>query len=300
MNIYLQNTMNIITDKLEDWWTLIIEHLPNLAIALGVLFISLFLSKFIYKMTLKLIHKRVQQESVTKLIARTTSLLVVLGGLFLSLSALNLGKSVTGLLTGAGISGIIIGLALQGTISNTIAGVVLSFRKNIRLGNWIETNSFSGEVVDISLNYLVLKESDNNMVIIPNKKVMEQPFKNYSLTSKMRVVVACGVGYESDLEQVEKVTRSVVSKFFNQQEINEKEDFFFTEFGDSSINFISRFWIYGESGVDKLKAKGKFIIELKKAFDKHNINIPFPIRTLHVNDTSISSSDAISDLMNLN
>ena len=293
MTIPLQNTLSIITNKLKNWWELFINNLPNLAVAAFVLLISFFLSRFIYKATSKLLYKKVKQNAVTKLIARTTAFLVVLAGLILALSALNLGKSITGLLTGAGISGIIIGLALQGTLSNTIAGVVLSFRKNIKLGNWIETNNFSGEVVDIALSYLVLKEADNNIVIIPNKMVIENPFKNYSLTKKMRVVIECGVGYESDLEKVKEVTKNIISKHYNQQELGEEIEFYYTEFGDSSINFMSRFWVYGQSSLEILKAKSKVIIELKKEFDKHNINIPFPIRTININDNSISSKNLV-------
>lgn len=294
MAIPLQNTLSIITNKLKNWWELFINNLPNLAVAAIVLLISFFLSRFIYKATLKLLYKKVKQNAVTKLIARTTAFLVVLAGLFLALSALNLGKSITGLLTGAGISGIIIGLALQGTLSNTIAGVVLSFRKNIKLGNWVETNNFSGEVVDIALSYLVLKESDNNMVIIPNKMVMENPFKNYSLTTKMRVVIDCGVGYESNLEEVKKTTKNLISKLYNQKEIGEEIEFYYTEFGNSSINFMARFWVKGQSTLEILIAKSKVIIELKKEFDKHNINIPFPIRTININNNSMSSNNIAS------
>ncbi|NNC69733.1 MAG: mechanosensitive ion channel family protein [Flavobacteriaceae bacterium] len=287
----MESTFSKITDKLNSWLDLIILNLPNLAIALVVLIITYFLSRLIFKYTVKLIDKRIEQDSVVKLIARFTSILVVLAGLFLALSALNLGKSLTGLLTGAGISGIVIGLALQGTLSNTISGIVLSFRNNIRLGHWIETTGYSGEVMDIALNYVVLKEADNNMVIIPNKTVMENPFKNYSLTSKMRVTIECGVGYESDLTQVQQITEKVVSELYDQKEINENVEFYYTEFGGSSINFICRFWIYGESSVEKLKAKSKVIIEIKKAFDEHQINIPFPIRTLDIPD-SISINKA--------
>jgi small conductance mechanosensitive channel len=296
----MQENIIHITAKLQGWWDVFIENLPNLGIAIFVLMVSYFLSRLVFKGSYKLISKRVSQDSVSKLIARVISLTIVLGGLLLALVALNLGKSVTGVLTGAGISGIIIGLALQGTLSNTVAGIVLSFRKNISIGNWIETNSFSGEVVDIDLNFLVLRESDNNMVILPNKTVMESPFKNYSLTSKMRVVIECGVAYESNLEEVKSITTSVINKYFDQNEINETPEFYYTEFGSSSINFMSRFWIYGKSGIDKLKAKSKIIMELKKAFDQNNIKIPFPIRTLHLDDTSIRSSKSIQDLMKSN
>lgn len=291
----LENTTKTITSKLNNWLDFFINNLPNLAVAGLVMVASYFLSRLIYNVTLKLVYKRINQNAVSKLIARTSSVVIVIGGLFLALSALNLSKTVTGLLTGAGISGIVIGLALQGTLSNTVAGIVLSFRKNIRLGNWIETNGYAGEVTDIALNYLTLKEADNNMVIIPNKTVMENPFKNYSLTKKMRVSITCGVGYESDLEKVEELTKKVINSLYNQKDIDEKVEFYFTEFGDSSINFLSRFWIYGESGLAKLEAKSKSIIALKKAFYAEDINIPFPIRTLQFkNEMSIPQLENVS------
>tara|TARA_R110002049_G_scaffold188124_9_gene356432 strand:- start:2599 stop:2811 length:213 start_codon:yes stop_codon:yes gene_type:complete len=52
----------------------------------------------------------------------------------------------------------------------------------------------------------------------------------------------------------------------------------------SSINYLCRFWIDAESMLEKLKAKTKAIIEVKKAYDKEGINIPFPIRTLQFDD----------------
>ena len=281
MNFQLQTNLSTINEKLTSWWDLFIENLPNIVLAIIVLFAAFFLSKLIYKFVFKISKERVQQKSVARLISRTASILIVLGGLFLALGMLNLGNALTGLLSAAGISGLVIGLALQGTLSNTVSGIVLSFRKNIQLGNWIETNGFSGEVIDINLNYFVLKEADNNMVVIPNKSILENPFKNYSLTNKMRVVVECGVGYESDLELVKSLTEATISESYNQNDIEEKVEFYYTSFGDSSINFICRFWIVGENGLAILKAKSIAMIAIKKAFDSNNINIPFPIRTLN-------------------
>ncbi|PTX58799.1 small conductance mechanosensitive channel [Kordia periserrulae] len=284
----LKSTTEILIDKLESWWTLFIRNLPNIAVAIIVLLISYFASRFVFKTTLRLIKGRIQQKSVAKLIARVVSVVTVLLGLFLALSVMNLGDSISGLLAGAGISGIVIGLALQGTLSNTISGIVLSFRKNIRLGNWVETTGYAGEVIDIALNYLILKEADNNIVIIPNKTIMENPIKNYSLTTRMRVTVECGVGYESDLEKVEYITKEVITDSFEQIENAENVEFYFTEFGGSSINFLCRFWIDAENALEKLKAKSKAIKEIKKAFAAENINIPFPIRTLKLDNQTLN------------
>ncbi|OEK07338.1 mechanosensitive ion channel protein MscS [Flavivirga aquatica] len=283
-----------ITEKLEAWLDTLITNLPNIGVAFLVLLASYFISKLIYNITFKISKRQIKQVSISKLVARGASIVIVLLGLFLALGALNLGKALTGLLTGAGISGLVIGLALQGTLSNTISGIVLSFRKNIRIGDWIETNGYSGEVIDINVNYFVIREADNNTVVLPNKAILENPFKNYTLTSKMRVNIECGVGYESDLEKVEQITKETIEKFYNQKNIGKEVEFYYTEFGDSSINYITRFWVDGESSLEKLRAKSKCIKEIKKAYNREGFNIPFPIRTLQFDNKLIDKTQNVA------
>ena len=280
---------NLVT-KLEGWFNTIIEYIPNFILAILVMVASYFAAKYISKFVSRLVSKKVNQQSITTAIARVTAVIVVALGLFVSLGVMNLGKALTSLLAGAGVVGLAIGLALQGTLANTFAGLILSFRKKIQIGNWVETTGYSGEVIDINLKDFTLKEADNNIVIIPNKTILENPLKNYSLTTRMRVFLECGVGYESDLEKVEQLTKEVIAKSFDQVEKPEDVEFYYTEFGDSSINYLCRFWIDAESMLEKLRAKTKAIIEIKKAYDKEGINIPFPIRTLQFdNKLSVKS-----------
>lgn len=286
------NALEKISNKLQGWLDAIIRNLPNLGVALLVMIISYIVSRYVFKFSFKLAQKKISQRSISMLVARTMAVFVVFLGLFLALGALNLGKTLTGLLTGAGISGLVIGLALQGTLSNTISGIVLAFRKNIRIGDWIETTGFSGEVMDINLNYFVMKEADNNIVVIPNKQILENPFKNYSLTTKMRITIECGVAYDSNLDKVEEVTVKTIRKFFNQKDIGKEVEFYYTEFGGSSINFMCRFWIDAERSLEKLESKSKAIKEIKRVFDAEGFNIPFPIRTIQFdNRLSVDNSN---------
>lgn len=285
MNDELNKSFDLLIKKLLNWMNSIIENLPNLILAFLVLLIAYFLANYISKLTLKLIGNRVKQKSVSTIIARLTTVVIVMVGLFLALGILNLSQTITSLITGAGVLGLVIGLALQGTLSNIISGIVISFREKIQIGNWIETNGFNGEIIDINLKNLTLKESDNNLVMIPNKIILENPMKNYSLTPYIRVDLSCGVGYESDLEFVEKLTKDTLEKTFEKIDESKPVEFFYTEFGDSSINFRCRFWIKGTKRVHTLNATNKAIIAIKKAFDKEGINIPFPIRTLQFGNT---------------
>lgn len=280
MKEQLNTAFSNLTNKLLGWLDAIIQNLPNLALAILVLVSAYFIAKYVNKFTYKLVSKRVEQESISSIISRISAVAVVLIGLFLALGILDLSKTLTSLLTGAGVAGLVIGLALQGTLSNTIAGIAISFRKKIQIGNWVETNGYSGEIIDINLKDFTLKEADNNLVVIPNKMILENPLKNYSLTTRMRVFIECGIGYESDLEFVEKLTKQTIANTFDQVKTSDDVEFYYTEFGGSSINYLCRFWIDAESMLEKLKAKTKAIIEIKKAYDNEGINIPFPIRTL--------------------
>ena len=280
MKEQLAEAFNNLIDKLKGWFNTIIEYLPNFILAILVLITAYFIANYVNKITKKVVDKKVQDESVSGMISRITAAIVVLAGLFLALGIMNLNQALTSLLAGAGVAGLAIGLALQGTLSNTISGIILSFRKKIQIGHWVETNGFSGEVIDINMKDFTLKEADNNIVVIPNKKILENPLKNYSLTTKMRVFLECGVGYESDLEKVESLTKEVIAETFDQVDKPEDVEFYYTEFGNSSINYLCRFWIDAESMLEKLRAKTKAIIEIKKAYDEEGINIPFPIRTL--------------------
>ena len=274
--------MEKIIEKLEVWKEVFIKNIPNIAIAIVVLFIAYFASRGMNSIVNKTIGKKIRQKSVRDLVSRFASALTILVGLYLAMTVLKFDDTLKAIISAAGVSGIVIGLALQGTLSNTISGVVLSFRQNLNIGDWVETNGYSGEVMDINLNYFVIKEADNNMVIIPNKTILETPFKNYSLTTKMRISIECGVEYGADLEKVEALTKEVINSNFDQKKLGKNVEFYFTEFGDSSINFLCRFWIESENALEKLKAKSNAIMEIKKAFDKETISIPFPMRTLEI------------------
>lgn len=282
-------SFNNLTEKLWGWVESLIKSLPNIAVAIVVLFIAYFVSKIVNKYSQKIIRKYVPQKSITKLIGRALSVIIVLGGIFLALGVLNLDKTLNTLIAGAGVSGLVIGLALQGALANGIAGIILAFRKRVNIGDWVETTGYAGFIEDIKLNNFSIREPDNSIVVIPNKTITDNPMKNFGITDRMRITITCGVGYESDLEMVEKLTKETISDHFTQEKEDEEVEFFYTEFGGSSINFICRYWSDATNGKDRLTAKHRGILAIKKAFDKNDVNIPFPIRTLQFDNALVTS-----------
>ncbi len=266
-------------NKLGGWLDALILKLPNIILAILVLIVFYLLAKYSVKLIRRLLEHKNVARSIINISTSVVKVIVIAIGFFVALGVLDLNKVLTSVLAGAGVVGLAIGLALQGTLHNTFSGVILSFRPELEVGDWIESNGFSGEVIEVNLRNVVIKQSDNNLVVIPNVKIVENPFKNFSNTQRSRVSLSCGVGYESDLENVEKIAISTITELFNQENLEEVE-LAYTEFGDSSINFTIRFWTDVSKQRDILFAKHKAIVALKKAFDENDINIPFPIRTL--------------------
>lgn len=271
--------LDLLIDKLQRWGEAFILKLPNFIVALLVFILFWILAKYVSKFIRRILMRSVTQQSIKVMAGKTSFAITVLIGFFLALGIMDLDKVLTSVLAGAGVVGLAIGLALQGTLSNTFSGVLLSFLPQLQLGDWVETNGFSGFVEDINLRSVIIKEADNNYVVIPNSKIVDSPFKNFSRTKRSRVFINCGVGYESDLEQVQELTVKTITELFTQAD-GESIEFYYQEFGDSSINFVVRFWSDVSKKKDVLTAQNKAIIGIKKAFDANDINIPFPIRTL--------------------
>ncbi|MCU7541942.1 mechanosensitive ion channel family protein [Riemerella anatipestifer] len=267
-------------EKLEDWQQSIFSNIPNFIVAIFVFTVALFLSRIIYRVVVSLLYKTSLQDSAKNVIARMVSIGVIMLGIILVLVVLNLNGVLNTILAGAGVMGLAVGLALQGTLSNTFSGVVLSLVKNIRIGDWVSSNNFSGQIMDIDFRMTTIKDIDNNIVLIPNKLVLDSPIKNSSLTLQRRLILTCGVGYESDLEKVKEIVLETINNTVEHLVEGEEIVFLYTSFGDSAIDFELRCMLNVSSGAMVAKQKSNLIMALKKRFDEEKISIPFPIQTL--------------------
>lgn len=236
-------------------------------------------AKYASRLVDKIFRKSTAQDSIRTVSVKVFRVVIISLGIFLALGILNLNSVLTTILGAAGVLGLAVGFALQGTLHNTFSGIIISFIPKLQIGDWIETNGYSGFVVDINLRSVVIQTVDYNLVIIPNSKIVDAPFKNFSRTPRGRIILTCGVGSESDLPKVQEITVNAIKKIFEQRP-GESIQFYYTEFGDSSINYQLRFWADVGNQGDVYKAQHNAILAIKAAYNENDINIPFPIRTL--------------------
>ena len=281
MREQLSASFQFLIEKVSFWLNTAVANLPNFIFAILVFWFVYWLSRKVQQWLELPLSKIIDQASIRSLVIKITSTVLVFVGLILALGIMNLDKVLTSLLAGAGVAGLAIGLALQGTLANSFSGISLSMKDILNIGDFIESNGYSGTVLEINLGNTKLLGSDNNIVIIPNRKVLESPFKNYTLTERIRVKFNCSVGYESDLREVKKVTEEVLGERFPQRE-DENIEVHYLLFGENAVDFQIRFWVEATERLSLLEARSEAMIMIKETFEKHNFKIPRPMRTIRV------------------
>jgi small-conductance mechanosensitive channel len=151
-------------------------------------------------------ERRALALGVTGLFRTSVRLAVlVVGGLVLLSS---FGIAITPILTALGVGGLAVALALQDTLSNLFAGIHLLADRPIRVGDYVRLSAenVEGYVVDVGWRSTRIRMLQNNVVVVPNKKVAESVITNYDLgEARMALLIRVGVGYDADPDHVERV-----------------------------------------------------------------------------------------------
>ncbi|MEU6283249.1 mechanosensitive ion channel family protein [Streptomyces sp. NPDC047028] len=210
-----------------------------------------------------------------------TRVLVLAIGFLVMLQTL--GISIAPLLTALGVGGLAVALALQDTLANLFAGVHILASKTVQPGDYIRLSSGEeGYVVDINWRQTTVRQLSNNLVVIPNGQLAKTNMTNYSRPEqRLTIVVQAGVGYDSDLEHVERVTAQVVTEVMTDitGAVPDHEPAIrFHTFGDSRIGFSVILGI-GEFS-DQYRIKHEFIKRLHRRYHAEGITIPAPTRTV--------------------
>lgn len=275
-----QDSLSKLWGKLNDWFDSIVLALPNIILASIVLGISIYLSRYLKKIATKALNKTTHNRTVTGVLSNVAVAAFMIVALFIVLNILNLSEAVSALLGTAGVVGLAVGLALQDPLTNMFSGVLMSVRDYYKLGDLVETNGYFGKINKITLRSTVIAQPDGQVVIIPNKDILQNPLKNFSHPGERRVEIVCGVAYGDDLQEAKGIAIDAIKNSDLELSKQGEIDLFYYEFGDSSINFKLRFWQRIINQSDYLAAQSKAIMAIKTAFDKNNITIPFPITTL--------------------
>lgn len=287
-----EKPLEIVTNKVESWLEVLVDMIPNMLLSVVLLILFIVLSRLVRKLFIKVFRKSSDNKALEGLFSTIIYYAMIGIGLFIILDILNLDKAVTSLLAGVGVVGLALGFAFQDIAANFVSGIILAFRKPFMIDDVVVVGDLMGIVSRTNLRVTVIRTYQGQEVYVPNKDVLSNAITNYSILGERRIDLAVGVSYGDDLHKVKDL---VLDTLQNMEGVIRKEDMIFTykEFGDSSINFEIKFWIKFPDNPSYLEMRSKAIMAIKEAFDKADITIPFPIRTL---DFGIKGGEKLSKM----
>lgn len=259
----------------------LVHIISKVLLVLGIFSVTLVLANVSKKLIQTYSSKVESALPVTSLTQNISRIIIFAVGVMIILNSM--GISITPILATLGVGGLAVALALQDTLSNLFSGFHIAIARQIRIGDYIKLDTGEeGYVTDINWRTTKIKMLPNNVVLVPNEKLTKAIVTNYYLPDKeMAVLVNIGVHYNSDLKKVETVTCAVAKEIMRGVSggVPGFDPFIrYGGFGDFSINFTVI--LRAKEFVDQYLIKHEFIKKLHEQYNKEGIVIPYPIRSI--------------------
>lgn len=194
------------------------------------------------------------------------------------ITASSIGIDVTGVVALASVATLAISLAIQNMLGNVVGGFTLLYTQPFHSGDFVEVAGQAGTVKEVGIAYTRLITPDNKLVSIPNSAVVSAEIVNYSTTGTRRVDIAVSASYDAPMEQVLAALRTAAQ---NDKILEEPEGVFaaVTDYGESAINYVLRFWVRTE---DYWPVRFAVHQNVKAVFDREGISMTYPHLNVHL------------------
>lgn len=197
------------------------------------------------------------------------------------------GFDLTGLAVFSGAVGVGLGFGLQKVVSNLVSGVIILLDKSIKPGDVISLGDTFGWIEELGARYVSVVTRDGKEYLIPNEDLVTGQVVNWSHTNNfVRLDIPFGTSYGDDPH---KVTEIAINAALSVKRVlaQRKPVCWVTGFGDSSVDYVLRFWI-GDAQGGLTNVRGQVYLALWDAFQEHGVSIPFPQREVRLLNDQIA------------
>ncbi len=244
--------------------------------ALVTLVIGLWIIRIIMNAIVRAMTKKDVEPSLRQFLKSLLSMLLKVL-LFIAVISM-LGIEMTSFVAILAAAGFAVGMALSGTLQNFAGGVMIILFKPFKVGDFIDAQGYTGTVKEIQIFNTILKTPDNKTIIIPNGGLSTGSLTNFSTEPQRRVDFTFGIGYEDDIDKARNVILGLIDK--DERILKDPAPFVaVSELADSSVNFVVRVWA---NAADYWGIYFDMTENVKKAFDKEGISIPYPQTDVHL------------------
>ena len=210
---------------------------------------------------------------------------LVMYGIAFYMGVKAIGIDLTGLAVLSGAIGVGLGFGLQKVVSNLVSGVIILLDKSIKPGDVISLGETFGWIQTLGARYASVVTRDGKEYLIPNEDLITGQVVNWSHSNDfVRLDIHFGTAYGDDPHQVRKLAIAAAASV--DRVLSFKAPVcHIVGFGDSSVDYILRFWIRDPTG-GLTNIRGNVFLALWDTFKENDISIPFPQREVKLLDES--------------
>lgn len=217
--------------------------------------------------------------SMQVLAVKAVQIILYGAAFFFGINAVGIDLSGLAILTGA--IGVGLGFGLQKVISNLVSGVIILLDKSIKPGDVISLGDTFGWIQTLGARYASVVTRDGKEYLIPNEDLITGQVVNWSHSNDfVRLDIYFGTAYNDD-PHVVRALAIEAAKSVDRVLSHRPPVCHVVGFGDSSVDYILRFWIRDPTG-GLTNIRGNVYLALWDTFRENDISIPFPQREVRM------------------
>ena len=262
--------------NVEAFWNWVSMYSLNIIGAILIFLVGKWLARRISNLVAKLLERNKIDLALAHFLANLTYYSLIV--LVVVAAAGRLGINTTSFLTIIGAAGLAVGLALKDSLSNFAAGVMLVLFRPFTIGDVVSTAGITAKVEKITIFNTLFCSPDNQLIIVPNNKIISDIITNITAKDTRRIDLTVGISYSDDMAK----TKDILIRLAKEESrilTDPAPTVAVAELADSSVNLVFRPWV---KTADYWNVRFDLTERIKNRLDEAGISIPFPQQDVHL------------------
>ena len=275
----MEKVLNTIIIGLQELLEITIKIFPTLLVTLIIILSTRRIANFLKSFSEKLAKKTFKSKSLQLLIVKIIHIGTWIIGSLLACVFIFPGLTLGDIVAALGLSSVAIGFAFQDIFKNFLSGILILIQEPFRINDQIVIDGYEGTVELIDIRTTKIRTYTGEKILVPNSKVFADAVRVRTAYGNRRTDLKVGVDYNTSLPNVKEILQNTIIQVEGVLDYPSPEVDLIA-FGESSIDLIVRYWTTPREPTVR-KVQTRAIIAIKETFDQADINIPYPIRSIH-------------------
>jgi small-conductance mechanosensitive channel len=275
----MNQIINTVTDSLQDLLGSAVKIFPAIITALIIIMLTRYAAQFTRNIADRVGKKTLNSKSLRLLLRKTAHITTWIVGIVFACVVAFPGLRLGDIIATLGLGSVAIGFAFQDIFKNFLSGILILIQQPFQIDDQIVVGDYEGTVERIDIRTTKIRTYDGERILMPNSEVFTSAVRVRTAFNQRRTDLAVEVDYNTPLPEAKHILQKTIEGVEGVLD-NKPPEIDLVGFGDSSIDFIVRYWTHPRQPQVR-QVHTRAIMAIKEALDAADISIPYPIRILY-------------------